>query len=214
MVTESVVAVVDDDGSERTAVRRVLSRAGARIEEFATGQSFLDCFHPGRAVCVLLELHLPDISGLLVQKRLSTYDLAPPVVVTTRKGDVGSAVEAMKFGAIDYLMKPIPEHILVDCVRRAIAQNARDREDFSRRREIAARFALLTIRERDVMHMVVRGFANKLIATHMHLSTKTIEAHRARVMRKMQADSLPELVRCAGMIDDGVPTVVAPAPDA
>ncbi|RKP43601.1 response regulator transcription factor [Trinickia fusca] len=196
-MSESVsrVFVVDDDAGVCRAFARLLRSAGYQAEVFESARSFLDCadLSSGPA-CVVLDLKLPDLNGLEVQRELN---MSLPVIFVTGHGDIGTTVDAMKAGAADFLTKPVRDTVLLEVVERALA---RAREIFERRQELAdigLRLDRLTPREREVMALVVTGRLNKQIAGELGIAEKTIKIHRARVMEKMGAHSLADLIRFA-----------------
>jgi FixJ family two-component response regulator len=185
------VCVVDDEPAVRRSLSRLLKSHGYEIRLFGTAGEFLESTRPDGDACVLLDLGLPDFSGLQVQERLSGPDGATmPIVFITGQGDIPSSVQAMKKGAVDFLPKPIEEKKLLAAIEAALTK---DRE----REALRSRFALLTPREKEVFALVVTGKLNKQTAASLGTSEKTVKVHRARVMAKMGARSLPDLVRMA-----------------
>jgi len=194
-MVESTVFIVDDDALVRRSLERLLRSVGWRVKMFSTAQEFLDCRRPDGPACIVLDIRMPGLSGLDLQEKLSTTGLDMPVIFVTGHGTVPMSVRAMKAGAIDFLQKPIDDQILLDAILRAIDQDRRTTEERAERRELEVRLESLTPREREVFALVVRGLMNKQIAGNLGTSEKTVKVHRARVMRKMQADSLADLVR-------------------
>jgi FixJ family two-component response regulator len=186
-----VVFIVDDDEHVRTALARLIRSAGHRVETFASAEAFIeDADLEASPACLLLDLQLPDLSGLALQRRLHE---CVPVIVISGHGDLDSAIDAMKAGAADFLPKPVHDAVLLDVLERA-------RRIFAARAELAdihSRLNQLTPREREVMMLVVEGYLNKQVASELGAAEKTIKIHRARVMEKMKAGSLAELVRLA-----------------
>lgn len=197
MSTEPVVFVVDDDQAMRTSLQWLIESTGLKVRTFDSAEAFLDGYYPGRAGCMLLDVRMPGMSGLELQSRLAKGGYCLPVIVITGHGDVAMAVKAMKAGAVDFIEKPFHDEDLLRSIRRALDQDERQRASQSARAEVAARLAELTPREHEVMAMVTDGKSNKEMATALGVSTKTVEAHRSRVMEKMRAESLAELVRMA-----------------
>jgi len=199
MVTEMkpdpTVFVVDDDDAVRSFLSELIASVGLNVETYASAQKFLDTCERGRAGCLVLDIRMPGMSGLELQKELVTRDIRIPVIILTGHGDVQTAVETMKAGAFDFIEKPFNNELLLDRVQRAVAQQVDVTADSVKRDEIADRRALLTPRERQVMDMVANGEMNKLIAHRLGISEKTVEIHRSKVMEKMQARSLADLVR-------------------
>jgi FixJ family two-component response regulator len=192
-----VVHIVDDDPSLLRAVSRLMRAAGFAVEVFSSSEAFL--LHRVRCQdtpgCVVLDLEMPGLRGLEVQEIIRQQREPLPVIFLTGHGDVPSSVRALKHDAVDFLMKPVPAEDLVASVRRALACDAEARETRRRERELMTRYEGLTHREREVMALVVRGLLNKQIAGELGVVERTIKAHRAQVMAKMQVRSLAELVR-------------------
>jgi FixJ family two-component response regulator len=194
-VTDECVFVIDDDESVRRSLSRLLKTAGWRVETFATAGAFLESTPPNRPGCLVLDLQLPGVSGLELQATLMRAGRDIPIVFITGHGDVPSSVRAMKGGAVDFLQKPFDAQELLDCVGRALGRNREQRARRAEREVVEARFATLTPREREVLALVVTGKLNKQIAGDLGIAEKTIKVHRGRVMTKMQAGSVAELVR-------------------
>lgn len=191
------VFIVDDDPSVVRLVRHVLDEAEIRSREFSSAEQFLETGVDGLPGCVLCDLELGGMNGLELQKRLAAAGSRLPFIILTAHGRVSAAVEAMKNNAVDFLEKPFERSVLLDRVRKALALNEQARRREQSRADALNRISRLTERERQVMRMVVSGMSNKQIAIELDLSEKTIEAHRAAVMRKTGCVSLPELVRLA-----------------
>jgi RNA polymerase sigma factor (sigma-70 family) len=204
MNTTSVVFVVDDDHAIRSSLKWLIESVGLAVETYATADEFMNNYYPGRAGCLLLDVRMPGMSGLELQEHFAKNDVNIPIIIITGHGDVPMAVRAMKSGAIDFIEKPFNDELLLESIRNALALDLKQREVQSQRARIATRLDHLTPREHEVMEMVTEGRSNKEIAINMGVSSKTVEAHRARVMEKMQAGSLAELVRmvmAAGVVD-------------
>jgi RNA polymerase sigma factor (sigma-70 family) len=193
--TKATVFVVDDDQAMRNSLKWLIESVGVQVESFASADEFLANYRPGRAGCLVLDVRMPGMSGLDLQEYLVDKNIRIPVVIITGHGDVPMAVRAMKSGAIDFIEKPFNDEVLLDAIRRAIAYEEQQRTHESEHLQIKERLSHLTPREHEVMEMVTDGKSNKEIANALGVSAKTIEAHRARVMEKMQAGSLAELVR-------------------
>ena len=189
------VFVVDDDQAMRNSLKWLIESVGMQVESHASADEFLAQYQPGRAGCLVLDVRMPGMSGLDLQEHLFERNIQIPVVIITGHGDVPMAVRAMKSGAIDFIEKPFNDEVLLDAIRRAIARGEQQRSHHSEHLQIQERLSHLTPREHEVMQMVTEGRSNKEIANTLGVSAKTIEAHRARVMEKMQAGSLAELVR-------------------
>ena len=206
------VFVVDDDAAVRKSLVRLLKSAGYHAESFASADEFIECRKrnslPG---CALVDIQMPGIDGLQLQRELinSTHEI--PIIFITGYGDIPSSVKAMKAGAVDFLSKPINDDDLLRAIREAIQRDQRERSERAERVSLAARLATLTPREREVLDLVVRGLLNKQIAAALGASEKTIKIHRGRVMAKMKAPSVADLVRAAEKI--GTPPGSPPPPD-
>jgi FixJ family two-component response regulator len=191
-----VVFVLDDDARVRDALSSLLLSAGLDVVLFASATEFLRAEKPDAPACLLLDLELPDIHGLEVQKELAARE-APPIVFITGHGDVPSSVKAMKAGAVEFLSKPFGDDELLGAIATALERDRAARVARSERRELADRYERLTPREREVLEFVVAGIANKRTAGELGTSEITIGVHRGHIMRKMEARSLAELVRFA-----------------
>ena len=195
--SNATVFVVDDDQAMRNSLKWLISSVGMRVECFGSADEFLAGYPAGRAGCLLLDVRMPGMSGLELQEVLAERDIHLPVIIITGHGDVPMAVRALKAGAIDFIEKPFNDELLLDAIRNALALDERRRDVQHERAEVGERLVQLTPREREVMDMVTDGKSNKEIASQLGVSAKTVEAHRARVMEKMRARSLAELVRMA-----------------
>ena len=193
---EEVVFVVDDDASVREAIGELLESAGWRAETFATATAYIACSKPDLPACLILDVELPDINGLEFQKQLSR-GIHPPIVFVTGHGDIPSSVRAIQGGAIDFLTKPVGETALIAAVEAAINRDRIQRSTRAEQVALGRRLTALTPRERDVLPLVVSGLMNKQIAAELDISEITVEIHRGKVMQKMQAASLADLVRIA-----------------
>lgn len=205
MTTASIVHVVDDDPALRDSLKWLLESVGLTAHVHANAQEFLAGWQdPGVPACLLLDVRMPGMGGLQAQSRLPSFGVAIPVIIITGHGDVPMAVSAMKAGAVDFIEKPFNDQLLLDCVHNALARDRARREALERAHVLAERYASLTPREREVMALVVQGEPNKDIAEALAVSRKTVEVHRAKVMDKMQAESLSDLIRMAmsvGLLD-------------
>ena len=203
MIEQTRVFVVDDDALVRRAVSRLLKSDGYSVEAFESPQAILDAGTADQAACLVLDLRMPGLNGLELVEELRRLRVATPVVFITGHADVPTSVQAMKAGAIEFLEKPFDDERLLEAVREAAERdrsNRRDREDLAALEALAE---TLTTREREVMGLVVQGLLNKQIAGRLGIAEKTVKVHRGRVMEKMEAGSLAELVRLAGRL--GIP---------
>jgi len=188
------VFVVDDDPSVRRALTRLIQSVGLVVEAHSSAQEFLDACDPARAGCLVLDIRMPRVSGLELQQVLAQRQIELPIVFITGHGDVPMSVRAMKAGAVDFIQKPFQDQDLLDAIQRAITRDAEFRRARVHHADVARRVALLTPREREVFALVAQGRMNKQIAAEFGISEKTVKVHRARVMEKMHAGSLAELV--------------------
>jgi len=189
------VFIVDDDAEVRDAIKLLMDSVGLDADTFESAQDYLARFDPERAGCLVLDIRMKGMSGLDLQDQLSEEPLHPPIIIITGHGDVAMAVRAVKAGAVDFIEKPFNDQLLLDAVHRAVEQDAQRRGRASRLADIRARLERLTPREREILNMVVAGNRNKVIAIDLGISQSTVEAHRAKVMEKMEAASLSELMR-------------------
>ena len=187
--------VVDDDEAMRSSLQWLMESVGMNVQAYSSADEFLASHYPGRHGVLLLDVRMPGMSGLELLEKLTKEQMVPPTIIITGHGDVPMAVRAMKQGAIDFIEKPFNDEVLLDAIRRAVNSAEQQRSSKALVADLAARFANLTPREHEVMDMVTAGQSNKEIANALGVSAKTVEAHRARVMEKMQASSLAELVR-------------------
>jgi two-component system response regulator FixJ len=190
------VFIVDDDEAVRDSLGALVESAGLTAEPYESGTAFLAAVGPERIGCVLLDVQMPGLGGLEIQQRLATGHAALRVIVVTGHGDVPLAVKAMKAGAFDFIEKPFDDEGLLDCIRRALAATERGRSNETASAGLDG-LGQLTPRERDVLHQLIVGNPNKVIAYELGISPRTVEVHRARVMEKMQARNLSHLVRMA-----------------
>jgi FixJ family two-component response regulator len=208
MITERpVVFVVDDDSRVRDALSSLLASAGLDVAVFASATEFLKADKPDAPACLVLDLELPDINGLELQKELAERE-APPIVFITGHGDIPSSVKAMKAGAVEFLCKPFGDEELLQAIDAAVALDRTARSTRSAHAELRRRYKRLTPREREVLTYVVAGFANKRTAGELGTREVTIGVHRGQIMRKMGARSLAELVRFADKL--GIPPTPTP----
>lgn len=194
---QSVVFIIDDDPSMRTSLESLLRSVGHVVQAFASTHDFLRSKRPDALGCLVLDVRLPGQSGLEFQRELAKSEIRLPIVFITGHGDVPMSVTAMKAGAIEFLTKPFRDQDLLDAVHRGLDLDGDRRAESAVLDELRGRFNLLTPREREVMALVAAGQLNKQIAAELDLSEITVKVHRAQVMRKTQAKSLPDLVRIA-----------------
>ena len=192
-----IVFVVDDDALVRDTIEDLLKSVGLEVRFFASAVEFLETRRPDAPACLVLDVRLPEQSGLDFQKALVGTDMELPIVFITGHGDIPMSVRAMKSGAVEFLPKPFRDQDLLDAIQAAIARDRARRADARMLAELRRRFAALSPREQDVMRQVVNGRLNKQIAGDLNLSEARVKALRGQIMRKMQAESLPELVRIA-----------------
>jgi two-component system, LuxR family, response regulator FixJ len=198
-MTGSVIFIVDDDVAVRDSLEILLQSAGHAVRSFASGQEFLDVVSSLAPGCLIVDVRMPGMDGFELQRRLGERQLSIPVIVITGHGDVPMAVRAIREGAVDFIEKPFSERAIFDSIRLALSRLAAHEADSRAAADpaILRRLALLSPREREVLDGLVEGLPNKTIAYDLKISPRTVEIHRARVMDKMQARSLSELVRLA-----------------
>jgi FixJ family two-component response regulator len=195
-----IVFVVDDDHSVRDALRRLIASVGLTVEVFPTAQAFLAASQPDAPSCIVLDVRLPGLSGLDLQRELANRDAPLPIIFLTGHGDIPISVRAMKAGAVEFLTTPFREQDLLDAIRNAIERDRMARRDRRELAELRRRYDTLTPRERDVMAGIVAGLLNKQIAAGLGTSENTVKEQRAQVLLKMQAASLADLVRTAARL--------------
>ena len=195
-----VVFVVDDDASVRDSLRRLITSVGFKVEVFPSARVFLGARRPDVPGSLVLDVRLPGLSGLDLQRELAETDAELPIIFLTGHGDIPMSVRAMKAGAVEFLTKPFREQELLDAIRSAIERDRAIRAERQERTELRRRYASLTPRERDVLARIVAGLLNKQIAGELGTSEATVKEHRGHVMAKMQAGSVAELVRFASRV--------------
>ena len=197
MTNETPIFVVDDDDAVRESLKALLETEGLSVETYASGQAFLDAYDPSRRGCLLLDVRMPDMTGLELQQKLAARPHELSIILITGHGDVPMAVNAMKAGAVDFIEKPYSDETILGSVNNALESGAPGAGKGTAVEETASRIALLSPRERQVLDQLIIGHQNKMIAYELGISPRTVEIHRSRVMAKMQAKNLPQLVRMA-----------------
>lgn len=196
-MTEPTIFIVDDDAAVRDSLSLLLGLKGFSTRCFASAEDFLAACQPDWRGCLLLDIRMAGMDGLELQQALNSSQIDLPIIFITAHGDVAAARSALKAGASDFLEKPLDDRMLSAAIADALERNARQRNEAAEENEIASRIARLTAREREVMKNVVEGQPNREIARQLGISPRTVEVYKARMMEKMQAHSLPELVRLA-----------------
>jgi FixJ family two-component response regulator len=195
------IFVVDDDRSILKSLKRLLQSNGYAVETFPSAQEFMNFDYESKGpACLVLDVMMPEMSGLELQETILSWDISLPIVFITALRDVPTGVNAMKKGAVDFLTKPFKEEDLLNAVRLALQKNLKIRSAANERTNLKRRYALLTRRERQVLSMLVGGKLNKQIAFELEISERTVKAHRANLMHKMEVASFAELVRVAGKL--------------
>ena len=203
--TDAMVFVVDDDAPMRESLQNLIRSVGLRVELFASAQEFLRRKPPDLPSCLVLDVRMPGLSGLDLQKRTGDAGIEIPIVFITGHGDIPMSVRAMKAGAVEFLTKPFRDQDLLDAIQQALDRDGKARDQRAALKALRSRFASLTSREREVMARVVAGLINKQVGAQLGMSETTVKIHRHQVMEKMGAGSLPELVRLADKLGITVP---------
>lgn len=207
MSDNEIIYVVDDDRDLRRSIVWMLSEAGYQTEAFASGEEFLESYDSNRVGCVLLDLQMPGISGIELQKKIIADQSPLCIIIVSAYGDVSRVVSTMRGGALDFVEKPFKRAVLIERIEQGIAQARVMKKDYSLREQIVEKIDSLTPREREVLLLVVQGVSTKEIAYRWSISARTVEVHRSHILKKMDADSVVQLVRMtmlAGVINEYV----------
>jgi len=197
MNPQSTVFLVDDNQAVRETLCLILETAGMKVESYPSARAFLQSYQPEQPGCLVLDVRMPEMTGLELQEKLRDQQIAIPIIFITGHGNIPMSVQAIKAGAIDFLEKPFRKQVLLERVNEALAYDAQLRRNHAEKIEIMERFERLTPREQQVMELVVTGYSNKEIAKSLQVSHRTVDIHRAHVMDKMAAGSLADLVAMA-----------------
>jgi FixJ family two-component response regulator len=195
--TESIVFIIDDDPLYRTSSERLIRSVGFRVQSFESARDFLNSRRPNVPSCLVLDVRLPGLSGLDLQRELAAADVHIPIIFVTGHGDIPMSVQAMKAGAVEFLTKPFRDQTLLDAIGQAIGRDQVARQQHARKADLRRRYESLNPREREVFKCVVSGMLNKQIADELGATERTVKFHRGNIMRKMRVNSLAELARLA-----------------
>jgi FixJ family two-component response regulator len=203
---EPIAFVVDDDQSVRMAVKRLVASIGVRVEVFATAHEFLQFNRPDAPSCLILDVCMPDLSGLDLQRLLTEKNIHIPIIFLTNYGDIPMSVSALKAGAVDFLTKPFRNQDLLEAVRQGIVKDSKLWQERGEIAGLQSRYESLSRRERDVLHLVVEGLLNKQIAGELGTSEVTVKVHRSQMMQKMEAGSVASLVKMMEKLNHYLPS--------
>jgi two-component system, LuxR family, response regulator FixJ len=195
---DPTIFVIDDDASMRTALSYLLQSTGHKVETYSSAEEFLGREHYDGVGCIILDVRMPGLSGMDLQEKLMRFDYRMPIIFLTGHGELSMGVQAMKKGAIDFLTKPCDDEQLLGAVQSAIEKDMQTRGSYKEKQEICRRMELLTPRENEILHYVIAGMLNKQIAAQLGIAEPTVKIHRGRIMEKLCADSVADLVRLAG----------------
>lgn len=194
-MSTATVFVVDDDDAMRSSLRWLIESINLKVRTFASALEYLDAFDPDEPGCLVLDVRMPGMSGMELLDRLADYPLTPPTIIITGHGDVPMAVRAIKHGALDFIQKPFNDNDLLDRIQQALEFDIKNREEMAGRDSLKARYDALTPRERQIMDLVIAGKSNKAVATELEISSRTVEVHRSRIMKKLRVRTLADLVQ-------------------
>jgi FixJ family two-component response regulator len=206
---QQVVFIVDDDPAIRKSLQLLIEMTGLPVRTFASARGFLEIYKPGDAGCLILDIRMPGMNGLDLQHELVQRHFDLPIIVLTGYADVPAAIRALKSGAVEFLEKPVEDDVLLDHIRRALALDAQHRRQRSKDDRVRARIGRLSPRELEVLRLVVDGLSSKEIGQRLHVTCKTVEAHRLRIMRKMEAEGVADLVRVVVGLESREPRMSA-----
>ncbi len=198
---DAIVYLVDDEFAIRDSLSLLIEASGFTIQSCASAQEFLNCYDPERPGCLLLDIRMPTMSGLELQEQLSKLDISLPIIFISGHAEVADSAKAFRAGAIDFLEKPFDNSVLLERIEEGIGKDNYARKQQAMKQELHHRLAQLTPREMEVLRLIISSHSNKESAKILRVSNRTIDAHRARIMEKMQADSLAELMKIAMLCD-------------
>lgn len=200
---QPIISVIDDDEAVRDSLVQLFLSVGIAVKAYASGREFFDDFTPGEPGCLITDIRMPEMSGMEIQQEMNALNIDLPIVMITGHGDVETGIRAMKAGAFDFIQKPFNDQRLLEVVNLAIEKNVVDVKRMGELSVVRGNIADLSARERQVLDLIVEGMPNKRIADTLELSDKTVEFHRANIMKKMQAKTLAELIRNSLLARDG-----------
>lgn len=203
MSKDAIVYIVDDDAAVRDSMEALLSTADMKVQSFASGQDFLEGWSPAQSGCLVLDIRMPGMSGIDLLELLIMRGISIPVVMMTAHGDVKIAVKAMKLGAVDFIEKPFNDNVMIESIWDALKKEEHERNSEFQLNDFLEKVAQLTEREREVFDHLVQGESNKIIASKLNISPRTVEIHRARVMEKLEVKNQAKLVKMAILSGQG-----------